>query len=292
MKKAAWKLLIFVGLGSTMVHGQASSTWVSGVGDDSNPCSRTAPCKTWAGAVAKTASGGEVDALDPGGFGAVTITKAITLDGGGGQVASILVSGTNAIVIQAGASDVVILRNLSLDGLSAGINGIRFLSGKDLQVENCFIFNFLQNGIDIALDADASVHVLHTVVKNVGQAGIRAANSTGATKLAVVNSQITVTNIGIEASDHSNVVISNSLVDSAFTAGVQADASTASTVKTAVFISNSELSFNGTGVQSGPGDAEVSVSDSRLAFNTTEFNRAGGRIFIDDNESPHRHDSF
>src|SRR5437660_838139 len=115
-----------VGVLATVVAGgaspsaaQATRTWVSGVGDDANPCSRTAPCKTWAGAISKTAAGGEIDALDPGGFGALTITKAITLDGGGGQVASVLVSGTNGIVVQAGANDVVILRNLRINGISS-----------------------------------------------------------------------------------------------------------------------------------------------------------------------------
>src|ERR1700758_1575195 len=98
-------------------YAQASRTWVSGVGDDANPCSRTAPCKTFAGAISKTAAGGEIDALDPGGFGALTITKSITLDGGGGQVASVLVAGTNGIVVAAASNDVVILRNLRLDGL-------------------------------------------------------------------------------------------------------------------------------------------------------------------------------
>src|SRR2546422_2478642 len=76
---------------------QANRTWVSGVGDDVNPCSRTAPCKTFAGAISKTAAGGEIDALDPGGFGEVTITKSLTIDGQG-QVASILVQGTPAII--------------------------------------------------------------------------------------------------------------------------------------------------------------------------------------------------
>src|SRR5438045_7634563 len=99
---------------STLAHAQASRTWVSGVGDDANPCSRTAPCKTFAGAISKTAAGGEIDALTPGGFGAVTITKSITIDGGGGQVASVLVSGTNGIVVAAGPNDVVTLRNLRL----------------------------------------------------------------------------------------------------------------------------------------------------------------------------------
>src|ERR1700722_18403572 len=81
---------------------QATRTWVSGTGDDANPCSRTAPCKTFAGAISQTAAGGEIDALDPGGFGTLTITKAITIDGGGGVVASVLASGTNGIVISAG----------------------------------------------------------------------------------------------------------------------------------------------------------------------------------------------
>src|SRR3984885_10321859 len=98
-------------------HAQATRTWISGVGDDANPCSRTAPCKTWAGAISKTSAGGEIDALDPGGFGALTITKSITLDGGGGQVASLLTVGTNGITINAATTDVVILRNLDFQGL-------------------------------------------------------------------------------------------------------------------------------------------------------------------------------
>src|SRR5258708_19107658 len=126
MKKINVITLAIVGLGATMMYGQASRTWVSGVGDDANPCSRTAPCKTFAGAISKTAAGGEIDALDPGGFGAVTITKAITIDGGGGQVASVLVSGTNGIVVQAGPNDVVILRNLRLNRISSGLHRIQF----------------------------------------------------------------------------------------------------------------------------------------------------------------------
>src|SRR5262244_1497051 len=166
--------LAIVLLGTTLMSAQATRTWVSGVGDDANPCSRTAPCKTWAGAISKTAPGGEIDALDPGGYGAVTITKSITLDGGGGQVASVLVSGTNGIVVQAGSSDVVILRNLRINGISSGFNGVRFLSGKDLNVENCFIFGFTQNGIDIALNQNtqASAHIINTVLKNNGGVGI------------------------------------------------------------------------------------------------------------------------
>src|SRR5256886_3806650 len=88
---------------ATVAHGQATRTWVSGVGDDVNPCSRTAPCKTFAGAISKTASGGEIDALDPGGFGAVTITKSITI-AGDGTLASILASGTNGVNVNDSAT--------------------------------------------------------------------------------------------------------------------------------------------------------------------------------------------
>ena len=109
--------LLCLYLPASPAQAQATRTWVSGVGDDANPCSRTAPCKTFAGAISKTAAGGEINAIDPAGYGAVTITKAITIDGGGGQVASVLVSGTNGIVVAAGPSDTVILRNIRINGI-------------------------------------------------------------------------------------------------------------------------------------------------------------------------------
>src|SRR3984957_16848050 len=128
MKKIA---VLIAALGTTLLpvlytvpaHAQATRTWVSGVGDDANPCSRTAPCMTFAGAITKTAAGGEIDALDPGGFGAVTITKSITLDGGFGQNASILATGgPNGINIVVGSANVSI-RNLSIQGAGTGGEG-------------------------------------------------------------------------------------------------------------------------------------------------------------------------
>src|SRR5712692_6775632 len=123
LKVKVLHVFVLVLAATTMMSAQASRTWVSGVGDDVNPCSRTAPCKTFAGAISKTAAGGEIDALDPAGFGAVTITKSITLDGGGGQVASVLASAQNGIVISAGANDQVVVRNLSLNGIGSGLSG-------------------------------------------------------------------------------------------------------------------------------------------------------------------------
>jgi hypothetical protein len=167
-------------------QAQATRTWVSGVGDDANPCSRTAPCKTFAGAISKTAAGGEIDALDPGGFGAVTITKAITIDGGGGQVASVLVAGTNAINVNAGPNDAVILRNLRLDGLlggnTPGLNGVQYNSGGALHIENCDIFGFSQNGILVATtQANAALFVNNTFLQHSGN-GVEIAPTAGNVK--------------------------------------------------------------------------------------------------------------
>src|SRR5882762_3068583 len=138
---------IFTMTVASMAQAQATRTWVSGVGDDVNPCSRTAPCKTFAGAISKTASGGEISVLDPGGFGAVTITKSITLNGDG-TLAGILAAGTNAIIVNALATDVVIIRSLSIVGVSSALNGITFLGGGELHVEDTKINGFGGNAIN------------------------------------------------------------------------------------------------------------------------------------------------
>jgi len=123
--------LLFLGF-VAVAQAQATRTWVSGIGDDANPCSRTAPCKTFAGAISKTAVGGEINAIDPGGYGAVTITKSITIDGGG-TFASILAAGTTGIIVNAAPSDIVTIRNVSIDGANTGTNGIRFMAGGALR---------------------------------------------------------------------------------------------------------------------------------------------------------------
>jgi Right handed beta helix region len=165
-------LAVIFFLGSVAMAGaQASRTWVSGVGDDANPCSRTAPCKTFDGAISKTAAGGEINALDPGGFGAVTITKAITIDGGG-TFASVLVSGTHGIVVSAGAADVVTIRNVTINGNNTGLNGIHFVSGAALHVERCEIFGFAGMGIDAEPAGGSMMYVLDTVLRNNDNGGI------------------------------------------------------------------------------------------------------------------------
>jgi hypothetical protein len=281
------KLIALVLIGASVAYGQASRTWVSGVGDDANPCSRTAPCKTFAGAISKTAVGGEIDALDPGGFGALTITKSITIDGGGGQVASVLVAGTNGIVVTDGGAGTanVILRNLRINGLkdsgNGGINGINFLSGHDLNVENCVIFGFNTNGINISLNQaqQGTVHIINTIIKNVGGVGIRATNAqTPAVHVGIDHTSVMVSGAnGIESAQHSHVVVNNSFVEHAVNGLIAADATSSDAVLT---IDHSDISFNGNGVTAGAGGT-VSVGDSKLAFNSAcGYNSTANNLFV------------
>lgn len=168
MKRSVLRIALFAFFlvaGATPSFAQATRTWVSGVGDDVNPCSRTAPCKTFAGAISKTAAGGEINALDPGGFGTVTITKSISIIGEG-VIAGILASGANGVVVNAGVNDNVVLRGLDIEGAGTGINGIRFLAGGTLHVENCTINGFTQSGISFVPSGTSRLSVEDTVVRD------------------------------------------------------------------------------------------------------------------------------
>ena len=226
-------------------YAQASRTWVSGLGDDVNPCSRTAPCKTFAGAISKTATGGEIDVLDPAGFGAVTITKSLTIDGGG-VIASVLVSGTNAIVISAGTGN-VILRNLSINGTGTGLSGIVFNSGASLTVENCQIFGFASNGIFVTPASGTShITILNTTLANNNQGGIQV-KPTGSTTTVTVTGVQAIHNgfgIGVDTTGGGtiSVMIDHTTANENATDGLQA-LGTGTTIQ----MSNSMFSHNNNG---------------------------------------------
>jgi hypothetical protein len=158
-------------------HAQALRTWVSGVGDDINPCARTSPCKTFAGAISKTAAGGQISVLDPGGFGAVTITKSMSIVAASDE-GSILATGSNGIIVNAGPNDVVSLYGLFLEGGGSGLNGIRFLAGRRLEIRNCLIRGFQGGtgiGIDIQVPGPGNVLISDTTVtKNTAGILVRA----------------------------------------------------------------------------------------------------------------------
>ena len=263
-------------------------TWVSGVGSDANPCSRTAPCKTFAGAISKTAAGGEISVLDPGGYGAVTITKSITIDGGGGQVASVLASGTNGIVVSAPANATVTLRNIRINGILGtglgGLNGIQFLSGAALHIENCTIFGFAQNGININLNsaAAASVFVTDTIVSN--SAGGLTAKNAGAGNLFVSVKRSTLvqnTGFGLRADGGGGAgsliaVVADSMMVGNGT-GVTAVGGAAATA--GIQITRSEIANNGTAgllANGTAGPAFVFSSNNLITGNGTGLSSVGG----------------
>src|SRR4051794_23774733 len=150
-------------------HAQATRTWVSGVGDDVNPCSRTAPCKTFAGAISKTAAGGEINCLDPGGFGGVTIIKAMTLSCGYTH-GSILVAGGPGITINAGVNDRVVIKGLEITGVNQtvtpGTIGVRIIGAKSVSIEDSVITSFSQQGIaDQRTAGNTNLFIRNSVIR-------------------------------------------------------------------------------------------------------------------------------
>ncbi|HYO63866.1 MAG TPA: right-handed parallel beta-helix repeat-containing protein [Pyrinomonadaceae bacterium] len=272
--------LVFVLALTTMAQAQATRTWVSGVGDDANPCSRTAPCKTFAGAISKTANGGEIDALDPGGYGAVTITKGITIDGGA-TMASTLFSGTNGIVVNATANDIVIIRNLSLNGAGTtlGVDAIRYLAAKELHVENCRLQRFSDDGIDVRLStlvqSTGYLKVSDTIISDAGNAAITIEPSNGEPTVSVVveRSQLTNGQFGIYAGGGARVSIRDSVVSNQSLFGLTPDAASGNSQLTA---ENNLIVNNGTGVRAGTGATFTRLSNNVIYNNGTGLSVSGG----------------
>ena len=268
---------------SAAAEAQATRTWVSGVGDDANPCSRTAPCKTFAGAISKTATGGEINVLDPGGFGGVTITKAITISSEGFE-AGVLVSGTNAIIINAPNTANVVLRGLDIEGLGTGLAGIKVLAAGSVHVENCTINAFTQFGIDFvptsATTHTAQLHVSNSIIRNNtanNSGAIRVKPGTNTSAVAMIeNTQLRNSFQGLRVEDKSKVTAKHVTAASNATAGfIAVGATSAANLNLAHCVAIG----NANGVKADVGFATILVSDSMIAGNTTGLNTlAGGHI--------------
>jgi hypothetical protein len=258
-------------------------TWVSGLGNDSNACSRTAPCQTFAAALAQTAAGGEIDVLDPGDFGAVTITKAITLDGGGSEFASIPTSGTSGITISAASTDVVILRNLQFNGTgSGGAEGVAINSAAMVIIEKCDIFGFGTAAILVATSATSSstIIVQETTIKNNG-AGISVKPTGGTVKIALELTHVdNNTNAGMRVDGTGGGAVNAAISDSSISLNGAAGLNVLSgTANVAVDVQRAVIADNGgAGVSSSNtngGTAIVTVGDSILSNNGTAWSIVG-----------------
>ncbi|MBV9493784.1 MAG: right-handed parallel beta-helix repeat-containing protein [Acidobacteria bacterium] len=246
---------------------QATRTWVSGVGDDANPCSRTAPCKTFAGAISKTAAGGEIDTLDPGGFGAVTITKSITIDGTFGN-GSILASGVSGVIINALSTDTVILRGLSINGAGStlGTNGINVLAAKSVEVTNCIIQNFSTTGISLNTTGSVNARITDTKIINVTGTGVGVLiGNSGGNKNRVTLNQVQISSgggDGIKTLVGGRFAVANSLIANNGGAGIHTTGSSVNGV-----VEKTQIVYNDTGLNAEAGTT-IRVSESVVSNST------------------------
>jgi len=279
----------------SVAQAQATRTWVSGVGDDANPCSRTAPCKTFAGAISKTAADGEIDCLDPGGFGTVTITKSITIDGTPTGVGSILNSGVPGIIINITAETAphnlhtVVLRNLSIQGAGSGTDGVRVLSGNvtglKVIVDNCFISG--QNagggrGIEDFRNNGGLLSVSNTTITNCLAAGlvVDPAGSGGAgaslqTNVSISNSRINGNGFGANFGSNVKANIFETTIVGNASSGVfaiqTASGGTEVSVDHCVVSSNGGIGFN-----ASTANMVIRVSNTTALNNASLASVAGG----------------
>lgn len=265
---------------------QATRTWVSGVGDDVNPCSRTAPCKTFAGAISKTAANGAINCLDPGGFGAVTITKSMTIDCGpfsGG----ILAAASNGINVN-GAGILVILRNITIHGHGTGLIGINFISGVSLQVDNLTIqgfssgsaigINFAPNAANSILQVNDSTITTNGIAPSTG-GGIAIVPAAGGNAIVAINgTKIENNAFGLAANSGSggiNMVVRNSIIANNRGPGIFTNA----TNSIAVMVDGTTISNNfQTGISSGGGNSLVRINNSVISGNATGVASSAGGV--------------
>ena len=248
-------------------------TWVSGVGDDANPCSRTAPCKTFAGAFAKTEVGGEISVLDPGGFAGVTITKSITINGmaGSGSASNILGAGATGFIINitdpADTKRTVRFNGLEINGAGQGVHGIRILNtnlaGVSVVIENTTIDGLTGRGISDERTNGGKLAISDTSVRQTQDSAIRIAAG-GVNKIVAVLSNVRAQNsatAALTANGGAKVMIANSVFTGS---AIGLDIEQANTEAT---VDQSTISGNTTGLFIN-GGAALRLSNSNVAHNT------------------------
>jgi len=271
----ALAIMAFTLVLSSGAQAQATRTWVSGTGNDANPCSRTAPCKTFAGAISKTADCGEIDALDPGGFGAVTITKSITIDGTG-TLAGILASLATGVIVNAPQDKVVTLRGLSINGTCNGIRGINFIAGKTLNVEDCVIFRFANEGILVNDPDGMTLNVRNSVIRDNAGDGIQTVTTSGSLRIKTTldNVRLSGNSNGLHARSGSSVTARNCVFSNNTTNGIFVDAAAANFASVRIW--DSQITLNGgNGLRAGNA-GNLGASGAEIGQNQINFNGANG----------------
>ena len=235
--------LLFVALCMTSLFtaapasAQATRTWISGVGDDANPCSRTAPCKTFQGAISKTAAGGEINCLDPGGFGSLTITKSISLVCDNTET-GVLVAATNGFIVNS-TTAVVHISGFDFEGLGqtgvAGVNGIYVLNAAAVHIRNTKIRGF-RNGYGINFSPSSASGQLFLDNVSISESGVANNTNTGG---ILVNPA---------AGFAAKVTITNSLVSNNINFGLKLDTTGIVGSSINATVSNTVFSNDGNGI--------------------------------------------
>ena len=268
------------------VHAQTTQAWVSETGNDADPCSHALPCRTFAGAILNTNPKGRINAIGPGTFGTMTITKSITIDASK-RFAGVLAAGTNAIVISAASTDVVTLRGLTIDGNGTGLDGIQILSAKEVHIENCTIQNFVNRGIFVNNSAGSiNIHIRNTVIRNNigpsspgGNSGgvlLRPAG-TGVASAIIESSHLDQNTFGLRVEPNSRATMSDSTAAANTTFGAHA---LSATNLAAIILERVILTNNATGVQAeGSTSASVRLTDTLITSNSVGLSAvAGGQL--------------
>ena len=274
---------------ASLANAQATRAWVSGVGNDMNPCSRTAPCLTFAGALAKTAAGGEINCVDTGDFGFVNITQSVTIDCGGTSGSIGLSPGNTGITINAGASDVVTLRNLSISRGGPASTGILYLAARAVHVENVrvSVVSASDPVVCIALATNAaSLLTVDSATLSDCHTGIFALTSSGTAVVNVNNTRIANTTFGMRAENGSRVTIRDSSIY--FNQiGVEQISNVGSNLGSTVTVVNSTLGFSSTAALQSLAGEFILAFGNTFVNNVLDFNPNGGTIFTgsDNNNS-------
>jgi hypothetical protein len=277
--------LFACGLSAAPAEASANRSFVSGKGTDAGACPVTAPCRTFAFALTQTNARGEIDVLDPAGYGTVTVNKSISIVNDGAGVAGIqTVAGATGVTINAAASDSVHLRGLTIEGLRSGSSGIQFNTGGNLAIENCVVRNFANRGINISPSTSSSFSVSNTIVSNNASNGI-VVQPTGSAVVTSVPSKVTANNNAERVLVNStltfvvslNVVIIDSEASNNTNSCIAAVGSIVNPLGTSAVLRNAVASYNGTGLFASQ-VAILRVAHSVATGNSTGVNTSGGTI--------------
>jgi hypothetical protein len=277
-------MLVFSMAASQAAFCQSTRTWVSVNGNDANACDRATPCRTLAGALAKTSAGGEVDVLDSGDFGSVTLNKTVSVIAPG-VIGGIQAGSGTAITINAGPTDRVVLRGLTIDGIGQGVTGVSFVAGGALHIENCTINNFSSYGVLFSPTSNGSLFITDGVVRNNGAAGSGGGvlvKPSGSGSVKAVLSGVTVedNNFGVRAEGTSstgsvNVSVQGGSVSGNVNSGTISVAQVGVAV-TQMLVSGTTISNNGTGVRADGAVATLRFGNTDISGNGTGMSTSNG----------------